>query len=178
MQVMNAEIIIKKLGLIPHPEEGGYYRETYRSAESIQASSLDPRYGESRSQKTAIYYLLTADTYSKIHRLKSDELFHFYLGDPVEMLIVPSDAEYCETARPATPFGRHILGQDLDAEQNLQILVPRGCWQGARLCQGGEFALLGCTVSPGFEFQDFSTDAPDTLPTEFQEHHGLYQALK
>ncbi len=175
---MTADQIIAKLGLVPHPEEGGYFRETYRSEEQIERSALSPRYSGTRSQNTAIFYLLTENTFSKMHRLKSDEIFHFYLGEPVEMLVFPSEEEYCEPAASTTEFGRHVLGSDLASDQALQLVIPKGCWQGARLIPGGKFALLGCTVSPGFDFEDFSTDAPATIPPAFAEHEQLFAALK
>src|SRR5581483_11176343 len=96
---------------------------------------------------TAIYYLLTPDTVSAMHRLATDEIFHFYLGDPVEMLQLRPDGSH----RVA------ILGPDLDAGQRPQIVVPRGVWQGARLVPGGRFALLGTTVAPGFDYADYET---------------------
>ena len=129
---MDAEVeqIIERLGLSPHPE-GGCYRETYRSNEKIPPSALPGRYVGERCFGTAIYYLLTPGTFSRLHRLASDEIFHFYLGDPATMLQLHPDGE-----------GRQItLGPDLLAGQHVQVVVPRGVWQGTVLSEGGRFAL-------------------------------------
>src|SRR5213080_389937 len=135
----SADELIRHLGLRPHPKEGGYFRETYRAAESY--ANLPTRYQGPRSASTAIYYLLTPNTYSALHRLQTDEIFHFYLGDPIRMLQLDADGN-----------GRTIvLGPDMLHGHNLQVVVPRGIWQGCFLEPDGKFALLGCTVAPGFE---------------------------
>jgi predicted cupin superfamily sugar epimerase len=141
---MDAETLIRVLNLKPHPE-GGFYRETYRSPDQVAGVHLPPRYGGDRACSTAIYYLLTAGSFSAMHRLKSDEIFHFYLGDPVEMLILPPSGT--GTVVP--------IGTGLERGESPQVVVPAGAWQGARLKPGGRFALLGCTVAPGFDFADF-----------------------
>ncbi|HVO16906.1 MAG TPA: cupin domain-containing protein [Alphaproteobacteria bacterium] len=141
-----ADEIIRLLGLTPHPEEGGFFRETYRSAETIPPAVLDPGYGGPRAHSTAIYYLLTSTTYSAMHRVKSDEVYHFYLGDPIEMLqLAPGGA------------GRTVLiGPDVARGMQPQLVVPRGVWQGSRLVAGPHgFALLGATVAPGFDYADY-----------------------
>src|SRR5947208_6842957 len=128
-----AEELIRHLGLQPHPKEGGYFRETYRADEISPASALPPRYGSDRQASTAIYYLLTPNTFSALHRLRSDEVFHFYLGGPVRMLQLLPDGS-----------GRTVvLGSDLLNAQQPQLVVPRGVWQGS-LLEAGDFALLGC----------------------------------
>lgn len=144
---MDVDRIKAQLKLKPHPAEGGYYLETYRSEESLPEEALPGRYHGSRHCSTAIYYLLTPDSISVLHRLQSDEVFHFYLGDPVEMLQLWPDG----TGRVV------LLGSDLLNGMNPQVVVPRGIWQGARLRAGGRFALLGTTVSPGFEYEDCET---------------------
>ncbi len=151
--MVTAEEIISLLRLKPHPEEGGYYIESYRSAESIPGHLLSARYKGERSLATAIYYLLTPLTFSVIHRLQTDEIFHFYLGDPVEMIQL----------RPDGSGETHLIGTDLSAGMRPQIVVPKGVWQGARLLPGGRFALLGTTVSPGFEFSDYEKGERDSL---------------
>jgi predicted cupin superfamily sugar epimerase len=139
-----AEEIIRRLGLTPLPLEGGYFRETYRSAWTLPAGALPPHYGAPRSVATAIYFFLTPDTFSAMHRLPSDEVFHFYSGDPVEMVELHPDG----ATRTV------ILGSDLEAGQAPQWIVPGGTWQGARLVPGGAYALLGTTVAPGFDYAD------------------------
>lgn len=141
----SVEQIIKELGLSPHPAEGGYFAETYQADETLVASALPARYCSQRAHSTAIYYLLTPDTFSAMHRLLSDEVFHFYLGDAVEMLILHPDGQ----------GERRILGTNLVAGERPQIMVPRHYWQGSRLVTGGKFALLGTTVAPGFEYADY-----------------------
>jgi hypothetical protein len=153
---MDAETIIKQLGLQPHPE-GGFYRETYRSHETLAAAALPPRYGNDRNFSTAIFYLLTPDSFSSLHRLQSDEVFHFYAGDPVTMLQLHGDGRG-ETI---------VLGQDILAGQQLQVVVPSGAWQGMSLNDGGAFALLGATVSPGFDFADFEVGTREALIREY-----------
>ena len=125
---MTAEELIRHLKLEPHPKEGGWFRETYRSDES--ATGLASRYPGPRSVGTCIYYLLTPTTVSALHRLKSDEIFHFYLGDPVRMLQLWPGGEARTVA----------IGNDLTRGQSPQVLAPRGVWQGSRLEPGGTFA--------------------------------------
>jgi uncharacterized protein len=142
--MITAEKLVKLLGLKPHPE-GGYYRETYRSDEIIGKGALPERYTGNRRYGTAIYYLLTRETFSAIHRIKTDEIYHFYLGDPVELVQLRPDGSGCVV----------MLGNDIAGGAQVQAVVPRGAWHGARLAEGGNYALLGTTVSPGFEFADF-----------------------
>jgi predicted cupin superfamily sugar epimerase len=136
---MTADEIKTLLKLEPHPIEGGYYRRTYASAHGVGMPRGD------RPMSTAIYYLLEPGTFSEMHVLASDEIFHFYLGDPVEMLqLLPDGSSAVFT-----------LGPDLAAGQHVQLVVPAGVWQGTRLIGDGKVALLGCTVTPGFDFADY-----------------------
>jgi uncharacterized protein len=156
---MTAEDIIAALGLEPHPKEGGFFREIYRATGQIPASSLPDHFEGTRCYATAIYYLLTPGTFSHLHTVASDEIFHFYLGDPVDMLQLHSDGR-----------GEHLtLGSDLLAGQSLTVTVPRGVWQGCRLHDGGSFALMGCTVAPGFEYQDYRHADRSTLLKAFPQ---------
>jgi hypothetical protein len=127
------------LHLEPHPVEGGWYRRTYTSDVSVALLGGVRPYG------TAIYYLLEEGAFSEMHVLASDEIFHFYLGDPMEMLQL----------RPDGSSAVITLGPDLGAGQHVQLVVPAGVWQGTRLVDGGKVALLGCTVTPGFDFADY-----------------------
>ncbi len=149
---MKYQEIINLLNLKPHPEEGGYFSETYRSDENISGRSLPERYNSGRSFGTCIYYLLTKDSISAMHKLNSDEIFHFYLGDPIEITLLYPDGS----------GGIHILGPDLSGGMRPQIIVPMGVWQGSRLI-GGDFALLGTTVAPGFEYDDYENGKRDKL---------------
>jgi uncharacterized protein len=162
---MNAEEIIKFLRLQPHPKEGGFFRETYRSVDSL--SSLPSRYRGNRSASTAIYYLLTPDTFSAMHLLASDEVFHFYMGNPVEMLQLFPEGH-----------GKIVsLGADLEAGQSPQIMVPAGVWQGSRLAPGGSFALMGTTVAPGFDFADYESGERERLIEQYPEFTRMIREL-
>ena len=143
--MITVEYLMKHLALRPLPEEGGYYAETYRAAVELSGDGLPPVYKGSRPAGTAIYYLLTPDTFSALHRLPGDEIYHFYLGDPVDLLLFHPDGRG-ETV---------TLGQDLEAGMRLQTVAPGDAWQGSRLRDGGRFALLGTTMAPGFVFEDF-----------------------
>lgn len=144
---MTADKIRHMLQLEPHPVEGGWYRRTYTSAVSVALLRGVRPYG------TAIYYLLEAGTFSEMHVLASDEIFHFYLGDPVEMLqLYPDGGSAVFT-----------LGPDLAAGQLVQLVVPAGVWQGTRLMGDGQVALLGCTVTPGFDFADYRSARAEEL---------------
>jgi predicted cupin superfamily sugar epimerase len=155
----NARRIIDQLELKPHPIEGGFFRETYRSQGVIPAASLPPGYtaGSDRSYGTAIYYLLAGDTFSEMHRLPTEEVFHLHLGGPVRMLQLFPDG----TAREV------VLGTDLPAGQRPQVVVPPGVWQGSSLEQGVEFALMGATMAPGFDYADYEQGRRDDLIAQY-----------
>jgi predicted cupin superfamily sugar epimerase len=165
--MLSVEALRRILHLVPHPVEGGYFAETYRSADLIPTVALPVHYGTPRAASTAIYYLLTPDTFSAMHRLASDEIFHFYLGDPVEMLHLHPD-------------GTHqviVVGPDLEAGQRPQVVVPRQIWQGARLLPGGHYALLGTTVAPGFDYTDYETAPRADLLATYPTAKALILAL-
>jgi hypothetical protein len=164
---VTADEIIALLKLKPHPTEGGFYSETYRADEAIPAGVLPARYPGQRSFGTCIYYLLTPGMFSAIHRLQSDEVFHFYLGDPIEMLQL----------RPDGAGKTVVLGSDLRAGMTPQVIVPRGVWQGSRLVAGGKFALLGCTVAPGFDFADYEHGRREELIEGYPEFREKIVAL-
>ena len=165
--MITAKYIIGKLGLKPLPHEGGFYRETYRSAEKIPHTALPPRFSSDRAFSTAIYYLLTPDTHSALHRLLSDEIFHFYCGDAVIMLHLYPDG----SSKVIT------LGGKIDAGEHPQVMVPAGTWQGAFLKSGGRFALMGTTVAPGFEFSDYEAGNRRLLMEYYPEHRDLITKL-
>lgn len=166
---LSAQQVIDLLGLTPHPEEGGFYRETWRSEDSIK--TLPASYQGPRAYGTAIYYLLTPQTFSHMHLLDSVEVFHAYAGDAVEQLQLHPDG----SARVVT------LGTDLAVGQVPQEIVPAGVWQGARLAPGGQWALLGCTVSPGFDFADYHhgdrADLAHRWPTLTADQRALLDIL-
>jgi hypothetical protein len=158
---MTADEIKSLLKLEPHPIEGGYYRRTYASAHAVGM----PR--GNRPMSTAIYYLLEPGTFSEMHVLASDEIFHFYLGDPVEMLQLFLDGG-------SAVF---ILGPDLAAGQHVQLVVPAGVWQGTRLIGEGKVALLGCTVTPGFDFTDYRSASYEELAEKWPQEAERIKAL-
>lgn len=157
MRKLTPQEVIDILNLVPHPEEGGHFIETHRSDEMMDGAPL--RYEGERCHGTAIYYMLTPETYSHMHRLKSDEIFHFYLGDPCEMTQLHPDGS----------GELVILGQDLATGQRPQVIVPRHSWQGMRLLPGGSFGLLGCTVAPGFEFEDYDHGSREELVAQYPD---------
>ena len=167
MGLMTADELKKLLNLEPHPCEGGWFIQTWRTEETIPKSVLPQRYPGERAAGTAIYYLLEPHTFSELHRLASDEIFHFYLGDPVEMLQLWPDG----TTRT------EILGSNLAAGMHVQLHVPKHVWQGSRLLPGGSFALLGCTVSPGFDYADYETGKRDVLLQEYPQAEATIRAL-
>ncbi len=158
---MTAEEIKEWLDLRPHPIEGGSFRRTYTSQ-----GAVDLARGQ-RALGTAIYYLLEPGTFSEMHVLDSDEIFHFYLGDPVEMLQLYPDGS-------SAVF---TLGPDLQAGQHVQLVVPAGVWQGTRLVSNGHVALMGCTVTPGFDFADYRGGSYAELVAKWPNRAGRIQAL-
>ena len=169
--MLTSRKVIELLDLTPLQPEGGFFRETWKSAELIHASALPDRYSDSRSFGTAIYFLLTAETVSKIHRLPTDEIFHFYLGDPVEILMLFPDGSSDIV----------ILGQKIDESEAVQAVIPQGTWFGARLTNSREnphgYALMGTTMAPGFEFSDFETGERKYLKEKYPGRSALIEAL-
>lgn len=164
---LSTEFIIEHLMLRPLEIEGGYFRETYRSPLVIPGASVGAEFKDDRSVCTAIYYLLTPSTFSELHRLPGDEIFHFYLGDPVEMLQLHPDGS-ATTVR---------LGNNLRADEVPQTVVPGGVWQGARLVSGGNLALLGCTVAPGFDYADYTSGRREELIARYPDQAALVERL-
>jgi predicted cupin superfamily sugar epimerase len=164
---MDIEHLKQLLNLKPLPEEGGYYAETYRSAEKLNRGALPMRYAGDRHFGTAIYFLLTPDTFSAMHRLVSDETYHFYLGDPVELLTLREDGS----------GEMFTIGNDFERGMHPQITVPHGTWQGSRLRPGGKFALLGTTMSPGFEFADFELGDRAALSGRYPQYTEIIRQL-
>lgn len=160
IEMLTARQIIECLNLQPLAIEGGYFRETYRASLTIPAGALPAEYGGTRNVSTAIYYLLTPETFSAIHRVTSDEVFHFYAGDAVEMLQLWPDG----TGKTIT------IGNDLNAGFEPQVVVPSGVWQGCRLVLSGRWALMGCTVAPGFEYADYKAGDREALIAAYPEY--------
>jgi len=146
---------INHLGLLPHPE-GGFYKETYRALEIIPGTALPARFGGDRNLSTAIYFLLRSEDISVFHRIKSDELWHFYYGSSL-LIYVLHERE----------LKIHRLGANLDKGDSLQVVIPANCWFGAHVENPDSFALCGCTVAPGFDFRDFEMAERNALLKEY-----------
>jgi predicted cupin superfamily sugar epimerase len=155
--MITSEFLKNHLGLQPLPGEGGFFIETYRSKSVIPAAVLPQEYAGDRAVGTAIYYLITRENFSAMHMLPGDEIFHFYLGSPVQMLQLHPDGRGELT----------ILGPELDKGMVCQVRVPGLTWQGSRLLESGEFALLGTTMAPGFDFADFNVGTRDALTARY-----------
>jgi predicted cupin superfamily sugar epimerase len=164
---LSADDVKRLLGLEPLSFEGGYYRETHRSALQLPQDALPASYAGSRSASTCIYYLLSPETFSWMHRLRTPEVYHFYLGDPVELLMLHPDGR-SEVV---------VLGHDLVAGQRVQLVVPEGVWQGSRVMPGGRWALMGTTMAPGFELADFELGHEAALAAAWPGQAALIAAL-
>lgn len=168
----DADTIIRRLALKPHPE-GGWYRETYRARETVADAALPERFDGDRAYSTAIYYLLAGDDISSLHRIPSDEVFHAYLVSALEIIEIAPDGRLRTTR----------LGRDLAAGDVPQHVVPAGHWFGARLAATAatpstdRLALVGCTVAPGFDFADFEMGERPVLLARFPDHADVITAL-
>ena len=160
---MTAEQIIKHFKMKPLRQEGGFFIETYRAAEVLKKEILPAGLSGDRNISTVILYLLTARTVSLMHRLKCDEMFHFYLGNPVTMLQLHPDG-----SSEIITLGHNILN-----EQKVQVLVPKGTWQGAFIQPGGKFSLMGCSVAPGFNEADFEMGDREMLLAKYPDMQEL-----
>ena len=148
--------LIALLKLTPHPE-GGWYRETFRSEHRFEGTGEFP---QGRNFFTSIYFLISSDNFSALHRIQSDESWHFYDGDPLEVIEITVSGEL-----------KYItLGKDLTAGQMFQYTVPAGSWFGSRVLKGGTYSLVGCTVAPGFDFRDFEMGDRQSLSAAYPEH--------
>ena len=154
--------LIDRFGLEPLPLEGGYYRRSYTNDQTIDLNK-----GYTQPLGTGIYFLLTPESFSAFHCLAEDEVYHFYLGDPVELFELS----------PTLGLKRTILGQDLGDGQQVQYPVLKNSWQGSRLISGGKWALLGTTMAPGFSWEDFELGNRDQLLSEYPEHRDIIQDL-
>lgn len=156
---------IERLSLAPHPE-GGYYRQTYRAPLTLPQAAL-PAYGGDRAASTAIYFLLAGDQFSAFHRLRSDEVWHFYTGSGLVVHVIEPDGTYNEL----------LLGSDAAYGEQFQAVVPADCWFGSSLRHPNTFALVGCTVAPGFDFADFEMADRDELAAHYPQHRAIIGRL-
>jgi predicted cupin superfamily sugar epimerase len=159
---LKVQELIQFYQLIPHPE-GGYYKETYRSTECIPADSLPERFNGNRNYSTAIYFLLVENAFSAFHRIQSDECWHFYSGDSVDIHVLHTNGNY-ELIK---------LGNNIEMGEQYQAIVPAGAWFASKT--NGNYSLVGCTVSPGFDFVDFELAKASELAVQFPEQLAIIQ---
>ena len=157
---------VDKLKLNKHPE-GGYFKEVYRSNEIISKKGLPLRYSSFRAFSTSIYFLLDGKDFSAFHRLKSDELWHFYKGCPLLIYILFPNGKLATVK----------MGQDHANNEVFQFAIPKGAWFAARPADQSAYSLLGCTVAPGFDFDDFELANRETLVKKFPQHSKIITAL-
>ena len=156
------EEIIKTLNLMPHPE-GGYYKETYRSQGEITGNQLPSIYKGKRNLSTSIYFLLTADNFSAFHKIHQDEIWYFHLGSPIELHTITESGTHKE----------YVIGTDIINGQLPQLIVHGNQWFAAKISKGGGFALVSCSVTPGFDFADFKMATRGELLLAFPQHKNL-----
>lgn len=164
--MLNAEELIRQFLLQPHPE-GGWYKETYKSEETISAAALPGRFGGARAFSTAIYFLLEEGNFSAFHRIKSDECWHFYTGDPLDVFILKHDGN----------LDIIHLGNNINEGQVFQYVVPANCWFASRPATGSRSCFVGCTVAPGFDFKDFEMANAKMLANLYPQHEQIIKTL-
>ena len=160
-----AEYWIDRLGLMAHPE-GGFYKETYRSSENIQVCGLPSRFDSPRSFSTAIYFLLRSQDKSIFHRIKSDELWHFHFGAPLNIYVLHQEK-----------LSVLKLGSGIDNHESLQVAIPANRWFGAKVSTPNNYTLASCTVAPGFDFKDFRIGKREELIQDFPAHREIIKEL-
>lgn len=158
--------LVEKLELKPHPE-GGFYKETYRSDGVIPKSELESKFSGDRSYCTGIYFLLTDSAFSAFHKINQDEMWHFYEGDPLRVHMIDPDGNY----------SFQDIGLNLDNGEIPQFTVPAGVWFASEVAEGGTYSLVGCTVSPGFDFDDFELPPRKDLIDAFPDHKEIIARL-
>ncbi len=162
----DVENIIKNLQLQPHPE-GGYFKETYRSNGFITEENLGSDFSGTRNYATSIYFLLTSNSFSAFHRIQQDEIWHFYKGSPIKLHIISNEGIHTTV----------IIGNDFDKGQVPQYIVKAKDWFAAEVVKNNAYTLVGCTVSPGFDFKDFELPKRNTLISQFPHHKALIEKL-
>ena len=153
-----ADLLIEQYRMQPHPE-GGFFARTYHSAGLIPEAALPAEFGGERYFSTAIVYLLKENDFSALHRLKQDEIWHFYLGGPLRLVVITTDGKIKEI----------VMGQNLAGGEVAQAVVPAGCWFGAKPTAGAVFSFVGCTLAPGFDFEDFELAKRSEILPQFPE---------
>ncbi len=162
----NQDYWVEKLNLISHPE-GGFYAETYRAEGIIPKKTFSKKFSGNCAYSTAIYFLLTGNTFSAFHRIASDEMWHFYDGDPLSIFFFDELGNLQEK----------VLGMDIEKNQFPQIVIPAGLWFASRCQNPNGFTLSGCTVAPAFDFADFELAKYEELSKEYPKHTKLIREL-
>jgi hypothetical protein len=166
MHKSKIQSLISNLGLVSHPE-GGYYKNTFESKERISDNELSVNFEGQRKLYTSIYFLLTSEEVSHFHRLKSDELWYFHAGSPLTIHIIHENGEYEEIK----------LGMNLEKGEVPQALVPKNSIFGSSVLEKDTYSLVGCMVSPGFEFKDFELFTQDELLLNYPQHEEIILKL-
>ena len=164
--MLSVPLLVEKYKLLPHPE-GGFYKENYRAAEIIPNASLPKRFHGDRNYSTAIYFLLEAGDYSAFHKISSDECWHFYSGCPLLIYIIHINGKM-EMIK---------LGNDILQGEQFQAIVPAQCWFASEPAPGSAYSFVGCTVAPGFDFDDFELAKKEELSKLFPQHGILINRL-
>ncbi|MBC8756182.1 cupin domain-containing protein [Kordia sp. YSTF-M3] len=165
---MNQEInkLVKSLELLPHPE-GGFYKEVYRSEKLLSKETLPDDFSGDRSYCTSIYFVLTSENFSAFHRIKQDEIWHFYGGSTLSVHVIDSQGNYTE----------HKVGMDFSQGEQPQLVVPAGCWFASSVAKEDSYAFVGCTVAPGFDFDDFELAKRSELTALYPKHENIIHRL-
>ena len=160
------DFLIEKLNLKAHPE-GGFFNETYRCVESVKKENLPPRFSGDRAHCTSIYFLLTSENYSALHKIQSDEMWHHYEGSTLEIYSIDDNGKLII----------HALGKNLENNEQPQLVIKAGEWFGSKVKDKDSYALVGCTVSPGFDFADFELGDKNELLQKFPQHKEVIEKL-
>lgn len=163
---MLKEDLISIYELMPHPE-GGYFKETYKSKATMPAIGDHHHFPNNRNIATAIYFLIEKENFSAFHRIKSDETWHFYDGDPLEVIEIDLNGNVIRTS----------IGRNIRKGETYQYTVKAGHWFASRVLKGGEFSFVGCTVAPGFSFNDFELAIRDELIQIYPQHREIIEEL-
>ena len=166
LKIKTAQFWVEKYNMQKHPE-GGYFVETYRSSEKISTSALPKRFGGDRNFSTGIYFLLESHHISALHRIASDEMWHFYAGCPLNVCVIDNQGDLTIIR----------LGNNPENGEVFQAVVPAGMWFGSKPAEPDSYSLVGCTVAPGFDFEDFEMKSSTELLTMFPQHREIVEIL-
>lgn len=164
--MLTVEQLVNQFQLLPHPE-GGYFKETYRSVETIAQHALPIRFNAKKYFSTAIYFLLEQGNFSAFHKIKSDECWHFYAGGTLLVHVIDAKGNLSTTK----------LGNDILHGETFQFVVPANCWFASEPAEKTAFSFVGCTVAPGFDFEDFELANAKELITIFPQHHEIIKRM-